>query len=131
MRTSRCAPPVPPPAPPLLALALAVSKHILRHRPPSPCTQGQFDVVLASDVLWVLGTWRPLVATARSLLANPKNAEFLIAETGHEQLALPAALASFRAVAESGGLAIDYGDVPLPLVVDGYDAQLVTLKRRP
>ena len=90
---------------------------------------GQFDVVIASDLLWVLGSWKPLAATARELLSA--DGDFLLAETGHDQLALPAALAGFRTVAESSGLAIDdERTTPLQLVTDGYDAQLVVSHRR-
>ena len=91
---------------------------------------GQFDVVIASDVLWVLGSWPPLAAAARQMLAP--GGDFLLAETGHDQLPLPAALAGFRTVAESSGLIIDDArTVPLPLQVDGYDAQLIVAHKDP
>lgn len=90
---------------------------------------GQFDVVLASDLLWVLGSWQPLAATATALLAP--DGDFLLAETGHDQLPLPAALAGFRTVAESSGLVIDEErTAPLGFMTDGYDAQLVVAHRR-
>jgi len=86
--------------------------------------EGTFDVVLASDVLWVLGSWRPLAAAARQMLAP--GGDFLLAETGHDSLPLPAALAGFRTVAESSGLVMDDArTMPLPFQVDGYDAQLI------
>jgi len=83
---------------------------------------GSFDVVLASDVLWVLGTWRPFSLTVRDLL-SPRGT-LMLAETGHDQLALPAALANFRNVAEGAGLAFD-DSIPLPYQVGGFDAQVV------
>ena len=90
---------------------------------------GQFDVVLASDLLWVLGSWRPLAATAGELLST--RGDFLLAETGHDQLPLPAALAGFRVAAESSGLVIDEDrTVPLQLKTEGFDAQLVVSHRR-
>lgn len=89
----------------------------------------KFDIVLASDVLWVLGSWKPLAVTARELLT--KDGDFLLAETGHDQLPLPAALAGYRTVAESAGLVIDEArTVPLQLKTDGFDAQLLVAHRR-
>ncbi len=86
--------------------------------------EGSFDVVLASDVLWVLGSWKPLADAARQMLAP--GGDFLLAETGHDSLPLPAALAGFRTVAESSGLVVDDArTVPLPLQIDGFDAQLL------
>lgn len=91
--------------------------------------EGTFDVVIASDVLWVLGSWKPLATAARQLLKP--DGEFLLAETGHDSLPLPAALAGFRAVAESSGLVIDDGrSAILPLQVDGFDAQLIVAHRK-
>ena len=96
----------------------------------SAAMEGTFDVVIASDVLWVLGSWPPLAAAARQMLAP--GGDFLLAETGHDQLPLPAALAGFRTVAESSGLIIDDArTVPLPLQVDGYDAQLIVAHKDP
>jgi len=90
---------------------------------------GEFDVVLASDLLWVLGSWSPLAKTAGELL-SPKG-DFLLAETGHDQLPLPAALSGFRVAAESSGLVIDEDrTVPLQLKTEGFDAQLVVSHRR-
>ena len=91
--------------------------------------QGSFDVVMASDVLWVLGSWKPLATAARQLLKP--DGEFLLAETGHDSLALPAALEQFRAVAEASGLVIDESrSTILPYQVDDYDAQLIVARRR-
>ena len=91
---------------------------------------GKFDVVIASDVLWVLGSWNPLAAAARQMLSP--TGDFLLAETGHDQLPLPAALAGFRTVAESSGLIMDDArTLPLPLQVDGYDSQLIVAHKDP
>ena len=48
--------------------------------------------------------WKPLASEAAARLA--KGGDFLLAETGHDQLPLPAALMGFRAVAEGAGLVI-------------------------
>jgi len=81
-----------------------------------------FDVVLASDVLWILGGWRPLSITFKDLLAP--QGKLLLAETGHDSLALPAALANFRSIAEAVGLEFDE-PAKLPYTVDGFDSLVV------
>jgi predicted nicotinamide N-methyase len=87
----------------------------------------KFDVVLASDVLWVLFAQNLLAATAKALLAP--GGEFLLCETGHDQLALPAALDGFRSLAEGAGLRWE-GAEPLDHRVDGYESMVVRMRSR-
>lgn len=86
-----------------------------------------FDVVLAADVLWILSGQNQLAATVKAALAP--NGVFLLAETGHDGLALPQQLSNFRAIAEGAGLRWE-GTETLPLQVDGYDAQVVEMRVR-
>lgn len=86
-----------------------------------------FDVVLAADVLWILSGQSQLAATAKAALKP--DGVFLLAETGHDGLALPQALSNFRAIAEGVGLKWE-GTESLPLQVDGYDAQVVEMRLR-
>ena len=81
-----------------------------------------FDVVIASDLLWILGGWRSLSQTVRELLAP--NGNLLLAETGHDSLALPAAVGNFRSIAEGVGLEFDDPD-KLPYNVDGFESQVI------
>ena len=66
---------------------------------------GKYDVVIASDVLYLSATWKPFCETIRDLLAE--RGEIIIVETGHEQLPLPSAISGFKVVAEGAGLAVD------------------------
>ena len=84
-------------------------------------------MLLASDVLWVLFAQNLLASTAKALLAP--GGEFLLCETGHDQLALPAALDGFRAVAEGAGLQWE-GTEPLDHRVDGYESVVVRMRSR-
>lgn len=89
--------------------------------------ESAFDVVLAADVLWVLFAQNLLAGTAKALLA-PRG-EFLLCETGHDGLPLPAALDGFRSVAEGAGLAWE-GTDSVPHQVDGFESQVVRLRAR-
>mmetsp|Transcript_38 Transcript_38/g.122 ORF Transcript_38/g.122 Transcript_38/m.122 type:complete len:267 (+) Transcript_38:338-1138(+) len=67
--------------------------------------RGKFDVVLASDVLYFTGAWRPLGETVHELLTA--SGHLIISEAGHDHLPASAALAGFRSVAEPCGLRFD------------------------
>lgn len=64
--------------------------------------RSEFDVVLASDVLYFTGAWRPLSETVHELLSP--TGQLLLAEAGHDHLPAGVALAGFRSVAEPCGL---------------------------
>ena len=88
-----------------------------------PELSGQFDCVIASDVLYLTASWRPLAQTVASLL-KPKKRDsdggvLLLAEAGHDYLPAASAIGGFRIVAEGCGLTFD------PEVIDlGNDAVL-------